>query len=178
MSESEEKETHTYLGYYHKFNCLKFRIAYALFLTPRPQDTTEIAEFLNEPMPKISNALSRYKKTGCPYFRRIKKWKGATNHDVRWVITASGINFLANCFYNINTGRDLNFKRNRPQKKIKDRKSLHSEKKIFFTREQYSNLFGINRLGSEKLGLKVEDLLDKYNQVSVNVGEDNESLYI
>jgi hypothetical protein len=160
--EEDTEEIQTCQGYYHKFNCLKFRIAYTLFLFKEPKDTTQIADFLNEPQNKISNALSRYKKKDIPYFRRIKKWKGASNHDVKWMLTRSGVNFLANCMININNGLDFNFKRNRPQVNLKDIRVLHAmQDKMTFDHDQYAMLFGINCRGSEDLKISLEDVLKR-----------------
>jgi hypothetical protein len=126
------EETPKILGYYHKFNCMKFRIAYALFIMKKPKDTRQIAELLGEPQNKISNAFSRYKSTGLPYFQRVRKWRGASNHDVNWRLTKSGVNFLANCFVNIHAGVDLNFKHNPQKVKIKDRRVLYPSTSIPF----------------------------------------------
>jgi hypothetical protein len=153
-------------GYYHKYNFLKYRIAFALYLLNRSLDTKEIGHILNESRDKISQALSHYKSTGCPYFKRVPKFKGASNHDMRWLLTKSGINFLANCIVNIHSGKDLNFKRNRPQLKIKDRKVLeHNMKNFKFDKDVYIKFFGINNRGMEK-GLSLDEItkdIKKYN---------------
>jgi hypothetical protein len=155
-------------GYYHKYNGLKFRIAYALFLLKKPQDTKQLAEFLNYPTKRVASALSHYKSTGSPYFQRIRKFRGATNHDVNWRLTNSGVNFLANCVYNINLDLYLNFKRNPPQVKVKNRRVLCGIiDKMMFDKEQYSKLFGINKQGCEELGLELKDVLDKIPTANV-----------
>jgi len=160
----------TFLGYYHKYNCLKFRIAYALFLLRKPQDTTQIATFLGEPQNKISNAMCRYKSKGIPYFKRVQKYRGASHYNANWRLTRSGVNFLANCIVNMKSGDDLNFKRNPWKVQVKDFRVLHAleDNKITFTKEQYSKIFGISRQGYEELGLELENVLDKVPTVIID----------
>lgn len=166
-SKAWERETEVN-GYYHKYNVLKYRIAYALFLLRKPQNTKEIAEFLNYPAVRISSALSHYKRTGSPYFRRVRKHRSSTNHDVTWRLTRTGVNFLANCVYNINNDLDLNFKRNPMQVCVKDHRVLRElMDKMMFDKTQYAKFFGINRQGGEELGLEIADVLEQIPTITV-----------
>lgn len=158
-------------GYYHKYNTLKFRIAYALFMLRKPTDTKTIGEYLNIHPKRISSAFSHYKKTGSPYFKRIKKFQGATNHDVKWQLTRSGMNFLANCIYNINHNLDLNFAKNKQQIQVKNVRDTRAFRllpfeTITFSQEEYRKFFGISRQGYEN-GLAIEDVFEKIPTVTI-----------
>jgi hypothetical protein len=158
-------------GYYHKYNFLKFRIMEAALWHCGDEFTTrDIEAATGIPFTKVGDALLRWKKRGCGYFRVMPK--RLPHGALRYKITKKGIEIYIRLLMRIKRGIDLNMLRPTPRlletHDLYDKKRPKSIEDYKLLPEQLVPYIGITKQGVEEFGIDKEKVLVVAGIISKN----------